>query len=236
MNGVHDLGGMHGLGPVVREPNEPVFHHDWERRVFGIALSLMGARVANVDEFRRTIERMLPAHYLESSYYEHWLYAVESLLAEKGVLNAGLGTDSMAQREEAGLRANSNPDGGPGGAARLRHDPRFKPRFKQGDRVIARKLNPEGHTRIPRYVRGRCGVIHRDWGTFVFPDTHAHGLGTNPQHCYSVEFDAQELWGPEQPPNQQIYVDLWESYLDNDSARPRGSMQGQAAARSRKSR
>ena len=85
MNGVHDLGGMHGFGPVIREQNEPVFHADWEKRVFAMTLTAMGRGVCNVDEFRRAIERMPPAGYLAATYYEKWLHAVESLLVEKGV-------------------------------------------------------------------------------------------------------------------------------------------------------
>jgi len=95
MNGIHDLGGMHGMGPIRPEPNEPVFHEDWERRVFGLMVATFGGGQYNVDEFRHAIERMDPAHYLESSYYEHWLSAVETLLVEKGVLSA----DELAARK-----------------------------------------------------------------------------------------------------------------------------------------
>jgi nitrile hydratase len=98
----------------------------------------------------------------------------------------------------------------------LRHDPKFKARLKPGDRVIARNLNPEGHTRLPRYVHGHRGVIRHDWGTFIFPDTHAHGGKTNPQHCYAVEFSARELWGASHPARERICVDLWEAYLAPD--------------------
>ncbi len=89
---------------------------------------------------------------------------------------------------------------------------------KFGDKVVARNMNPEGHTRVPRYARGKHGVIRHDWGVFVFPDTHAHGQGANPQHCYSVEFDARELWGPDHSVRERIYIDLWEDYLEADRA------------------
>jgi hypothetical protein len=97
-------------------------------------------------------------------------------------------------------------------AARLEDS--VPPRFKPGDRVAARTLNPVGHTRLPRYVRGRRGVIDRDHGVFIFPDTHAAGLGRKPQHVYSVRFTARELWGSEAPPQNAVYVDLWDDYLD----------------------
>jgi nitrile hydratase subunit beta len=86
MNGIHDLGGMHGVGPVVAEANEPPFHHDWERRVFALFFGGFAGGHYNVDQFRHAIERMEPAHYLHSSYYEHWLHAIETLLVENGAL------------------------------------------------------------------------------------------------------------------------------------------------------
>lgn len=238
MNGVHDLGGMHGFGPVIREQNEPVFHQDWERRLFGIALATMAQRRFNVDEFRRSIERMPPAHYLGTGYYEHWLHGVESLLIEKGLMTrdeveaamrtlreseSSAATPGPSRAEEptpstrdasrgAGeQQAGSFPQNG---AYKLRFDPTFKARFRAGDRVRARNINPEGHTRLPRYARGRHGVVRHDWGVFVFPDTHAHGRGAHPQHCYAVEFTAGELWGDDHPANQRVRVDLWEAYLE----------------------
>jgi nitrile hydratase beta subunit len=231
MNGVHDLGGMHGFGPVVPEPNEPVFHAAWERRTFALALATMGTRRVNVDEFRRVIERMPPAAYLATSYYEHWLHAIEALLVEKriigrdeidarlhgdGGLSSELAPVVAAVADEADAALWSNPDTAAAtrsSAVALRHNPKFKARFKPGERVIARNLNPEGHTRLPRYVRGHRGMIRHDWGAFVFPDTHACGAGANPQHCYAVEFSARELWGAEHPARERIYVDLWEAYL-----------------------
>lgn len=87
MNGVHDLGGMHGFGPVEPEANEPVFHHDWERRVFGVMMATFGGGHYNVDEFRHAIERMRPDEYLASSYYEHWLHSTETLLLESGAIS-----------------------------------------------------------------------------------------------------------------------------------------------------
>jgi len=232
------MGGMHGFGPVIPERDEPVFHAEWERRMFALALAMMGRRAFNVDEFRRTIERMPPHQYLASTYYERWMYALENLLIEKGVI----------QRTEidvvmAAVRAGASPPRAPvdaaghesdgpvpkvggeddsaslaealgGGARSLRHDKSYRPRFKAGDRVIARNINPEHHTRIPRYVRGHQGIIQSDWGVFIYPDTHAHCEGSKPQHCYAVEFDARELWGSDFPAGDRVYVDLWEDYLD----------------------
>jgi nitrile hydratase len=214
MNGVHDMGGMHGFGRVVVERDEPVFHAGWERRVFALASAALGAGVANVDEFRHAIERIPPARYLASSYYQRWLDAVESLLIEKGVLT----------RDEAaaasGRSVDEVPVASPPRTDTLRpaegKNPTVRARFRIGERVRARNLNPSGHTRLPRYLRGRCGTIARDWGVFVFPDTNAHLLGTKPQHVYSVEFAARELWGRSAPPRDKLLVDLWEDYLEPD--------------------
>jgi nitrile hydratase subunit beta len=222
MNGVHDLGGMHGFGQVVREPNEPVFHSDWEKRAFAMTLTAMGRRICNVDEFRRAIERMPPADYLAATYYEKWLYALESLLIEKGVATREEITSGHAAASLPATPTGS-PDGGrvesfDSSAVKLRFDKSYKPGFKVGDRVIARNLNPEHHTRLPRYARGKRGVIRYDQGVFVFPDTHAHGRGGKPQHVYTVAFEAKELWGPDRNERAPVYLDCWEDYLERDRA------------------
>jgi nitrile hydratase len=226
MNGVHDLGGMHGFGPVVREQDEPVFHSEWEKRVFAMTLTAMGRRVYNVDEFRRAIERMPPARYLAATYYEKWLHALESLLVEKGALTAEeLQTGHAAASAPAKATGPLDGGGGSGGvesfddsAVKLRFDKRFKPRFKAGERVVARNLNPSHHTRLPRYARGKRGVIRYDQGVFVFPDTHAHGQGAKPQHVYTVAFEAKELWGADHHERAPVYLDCWEDYLERDRA------------------
>lgn len=222
MNGVHDLGGMHGFGPVIREPNEPVFHSDWEKRMFAMTLTTMGRRVYNVDEFRRAIERMPPAHYLAATYYEKWLHAVESLLVEKGVATREEIASGHAAAPAPAKPTGSLGDSGGGvesfdsSAVKLRFDKSFKPGFKVGDRVVARNFNPEHHTRLPRYARGKRGVIRYDQGVFVFPDTHAHGQGGKPQHVYTVMFEAKELWGPDRNERAPVYLDCWEDYLERD--------------------
>jgi nitrile hydratase len=223
MNGVHDLGGMHGFGPVVPEQNEPVFHSDWEKRVFAMTLTAMGRRVCNVDEFRRTIEQMPPAAYLAASYYEKWLHAVEALLVEKGVATR----EEIAAGHAAapGTTRTTRPRDNGGGvesfdssAVKLRFDKRYRPRFKVGDRVVARNFNPEHHTRLPRYARGKRGVVRYDHGVFVFPDTHAYGKSAPPQHVYTVEFEAKELWGADRNERAPVFLDCWDDYLERDRA------------------
>jgi nitrile hydratase beta subunit len=223
MNGAHDLGGMHGFGPVVLEPDEPVFHAEWERRVFALRLAMARGRW-NIDMSRHVIEQMPPAEYLATSYYGRWLWRLERLLEQDGFLTPAEVRQRM--REGVGAPAHAGGELRPGvlrpegvpqllqnrRAARL--DDPVPPKFKAGDVVVARNMNPPGHTRIPRYVRGRRGLIDRDHGVFVFPDTHAAGLGQKPQHVYAVRFAARELWGPEAHPHDAIYVDLWDDYLD----------------------
>lgn len=217
MNGIHDMGGMTCFGPIVREENEPTFHTPWERRVFAMTMLGMG-RFDTLDGFRHAIERMDPAHYLESSYYEHWLAALETLAVEKGALSAeelrsGVATTRLPNTEpplppEAVSVVVSR------GAPCDRHTGRMRPRFQVGDRVLAKNINPAGHTRLPRYVRGKQGVIHLVHGTFVYPDTNAHGGGERPQPVYSVRFSARELWGPAAARRDHLHIDLWEDYLE----------------------
>jgi len=213
MNGVHDMGGMDGFGPVVREQNEPVFHADWEGRIYALASLVMSAGQVNIDEYRHAIERIPPARYLASSYYERWLAAAETLLVEHGVVKR----EELLAKEDASLDpaviANAVDARGPTPVKEksLKKPPRA--RYAKGTRVRARNLNPVGHSRLPRYVRGKAGVIARDWGVFVFPDTNAHHAGTKPQHCYSVSFDAHELWG-KSASRERVYIDLWEDYLE----------------------
>jgi nitrile hydratase beta subunit len=224
MNGVHDLGGMHGFGPVVIEPDEPVFHTEWERRTFALNLAMGAWRRWNLDMSRHAREQMPPAGYLAASYYEHWLWGLERLLEHHGFLapadldrrvREGVDSDRPAAVEP--LAGTLRVDGVPRflrnrRAARL--DDPVPPKFKAGDAVVGRSMNPPGHTRVPRYVRGRRGVIDRDHGVFIFPDTHAAGLGRKPQHVYSVRFAARELWGSDGHPRDAVYVDLWDDYLD----------------------
>jgi nitrile hydratase len=221
MNGVHDMGGMHGFGPVVSEEPTPAGRAEWEHRVTAIVRATRATGLINIDEFRHGIERLPPADYLASSYYERWLKAIEGLLAEKGVVTA----DEVAGRT-ALLRARPDaappPPPQPVAAGAGRAEPglpttppaRSAPSFRAGDAVVARNVHPVGHTRLPRYVRGKRGVIHRFQGVYVTPDTHAHGRGEQAQPVYSVRFAADELWSASAEPREAVYLDLWESYLE----------------------
>ncbi|MDE2051491.1 MAG: nitrile hydratase subunit beta [Gammaproteobacteria bacterium] len=217
MNGVHDMGGMHGMGSIQPEENEPVFHHRWEARVFAVVRAMGAFGRWNIDASRHQRELIPAAEQLRMSYYERWLAGLSQLLVRHGFLS----TQELATGKPVpgpmmlapALPADKVPGFIAGGspAARTSNSP---PRFRPGQRVRARNLNPIGHTRLPRYVRGKAGMVDRVHGVFVFPDTNAHLRGESPQHVYSVRFEAQELWGDVAVPRDAVYVDLWEGYLD----------------------
>jgi nitrile hydratase subunit beta len=217
VNGIHDMGGMHGMGPIEDERNEPLFHHPWEGRVFALRRAMGAWRKWNIDVSRHEVELVPPADYLRMSYYERQLAAFVVLLAKRGLItSAELETGRPAPDSPVAV-----PALGPDGVAELvvkgvptSRDVPVAPSFQVGQIVRARNINPLGHTREPRYVRGKLGTIHRDHGVFVFPDTNAHFLGEKPQHVYSVRFAARELWGRQAAPQDCVYVDLWDDYLE----------------------
>jgi nitrile hydratase len=217
MNGVHDMGGLTCYGPVVREENEPVFHASWERHVFSMGV-LVGGHSGTFDAFRHAIERMDPVHYLSSSYYEHWLAALETFAVEQGFISPEEFASGRAETKGNATKLPLPPEAVPHvvtrGSPCDRKEGRLLPCFKAGDRVRAKNLNPSRHTRLPRYARGKVGIIDRVYGTFVYPDTSAHGGGEQPQPLYCVRFDAIELWGPDAPRKDNLRVDLWEDYLE----------------------
>ncbi|MFM9842524.1 MAG: nitrile hydratase subunit beta [Dongiaceae bacterium] len=216
MNTIHDMGGMDGFGPVERETDEPVFHADWERRAFALALAAPFAVPYTDDNLRPEIERIPPAKYLTASYYEKWLLALESLLRQRGVLTADGKAAKGKPRVEIFPPVKPADVAGAiaGGFSTRRPEEGHVARFKAGDRVRARNIHPAGHTRLVRYVRGRQGVIDRVHGVFTFADTNSRGDGERPQYLYAVRFAARELWGADASPIDAVCVDLWDSYLD----------------------
>jgi nitrile hydratase beta subunit len=221
MNGAHDLGGMHGFGPVEIEPNEPVFHHEWERRTFALNLAAGFLGKWNIDQSRFAREQMPPAEYLATSYYEHWLFGLQKLLSDLGL---------VSHAERAAREKDPAAPAAPVAGARVlaardvekalrtsrtsKADENVTPRYKVDDRVVTKNINPLGHTRLPRYARGKRGVVTLDHGVWVFPDTAGNGLGRSPQHCYSVRFEARELWGDAATSRDAIYLDLWDDHLE----------------------
>jgi nitrile hydratase len=217
VNGVHDMGGMHGMGPILPERDEPVFHHPWEARTYALVRAMGAFGRWNIDASRHQRELIPAAEQLRMSYYERWLAGLAELLLRHGFITAeelasGKAAPDGAKRTPA-LPAAKVPGFIARGSPASRESSR-EPRLRSGQRVRARNLNPVGHTRLPRYVRGKSGVVDRVHGVFVFPDTNAHFRGEKPQHLYSVRFEARELWGENSPAADAVYVDLWEDYLD----------------------
>ena len=217
MNGVHDMGGMHGMGPIHAEKNEPVFHAPWEGRTLALTLAMAAWRKWNIDASRHQIELIPAAEYLRMSYYEKWYTRLVELLAKTGlVTRAELESGKPAAdspKATPPLTADRVPRMLSNGSLASREIPGV-PRFQLGQRVRARNMHPNGHTRLPRYARGKLGTIDRQHGAFVFPDTNAHFLSEKPQHVYSVCFSARELWGEQASPRDAVYIDMWDDYLE----------------------
>lgn len=224
MNGVHDMGGMQGFGPVVPEPGEPPFHAPWERRALALTLAMGAGGLWNIDQSRSARESLPPATYLASSYYEIWIRALERLMLERGLVDraelAGAGPAAPAGPPPAFRPlARDAVD-----AALARGTPSQRPpagpaRFAVGDAVVAVNRHPRGHTRLPRYVRGHAGRVVHVHGAHVFPDRHAAStpgqpFDDRPEWLYTVVFDGRTLWGDDAEPGTSVSVDAWEPYLE----------------------
>lgn len=217
MNGAQDLGGQMGFGAAAPEKDEPVFHSDWEKRALGITLCAGAMGHWNIDESRHARESLHPADYYASSYYEIWIKALETLLERHGFVTAD------ERRAGHSLRQGTAPKrkllaadvpavlsrGGP-----CDRPVQTAPRFKLGEHVRTININPTGHTRLPRYARGKVGVVDAVHQGFVFPDSNAHGKGEKPQYVYTIAFDGRELWGEAADPTLSVSIDAWESYLE----------------------
>ena len=211
------MGGAHGFGAVVAEPDEPVFHAEWERRAFALTLAMGATGEWNIDASRFAREDVAPAAYLSRSYYEIWLAGLERLLAERGLVapdEVAAGRSLRDARPVRRILAAADVE-----ATLRRGDPSNREgpaaaHFGPGDRVRTRTMNPVTHTRLPRYVRGHVGTVTHVHGCHVFPDANARGLGPDPQWLYTVRFDARELWGAEADPMVTVSTDAFEPYLE----------------------
>lgn len=211
MNGIHDMGGLHGFGRVVVEQDEPVFHERWEARVFGIAQSFRG----NIDAGRHSLERLDPVSYLKDGYFGRWLASMQRALNAMGIVSSAdiearvRSRPARRRKKSAAARVAWRPVAKPY-ARRIDAAPAFAP----GGRVRTRNLQPSGHTRLPAYARNHVGVVTFQHAAMVFPDDNAHDRGENPQYLYTVRFDGRELWGATAESGTSVHVDLFESYLE----------------------
>ena len=217
MNGVHDMGGQQDMGPVVYEKDEPVFHASWEARIYALNRAMRAWRKWSLDTDRHALELMSPVDYLRMSYYERWVYRLEAQvvqyrLVSREEIESGQPAPGSTKASPPLTLATSDRWLDRGIASS--DDPRVRPLFKVSQRVRARNINPTGHTRLPRYARGKTGVIVRDHGVYLFPDSNAHFEGEKRQHVYSVRFAARELWGAGASPRDSVHLDLWDDYLE----------------------
>ena len=223
-NSIHDMGGMHGFGPVEAEANEPVFHADWEKRVLAMQRAMGFTGLWTIDGGRASIENLPPVTYLASSYYRRWFLGLERRVVAHGLV----GEDEIAAGRalRPGTRLNRKLTVEDAKAVRYAHFDRPAPapaRFKEGDRVRTRNLNPTTHTRLPRYARDKTGTVEAVRGCHVFPDSAAIGPtdqvrglkahGDNPQFLYTVVFSARELWGEAADPTVSVSIEAFEPYL-----------------------
>lgn len=202
MDGMHDLGGKQGFGPVRHGPHAPVFHEDWEKRInalYGLAVRL---GIFNMDEYRHAIERMEPRHYVSAGYYERTLTSLATLCVEKGVL-------TRAELEErAGGRFPLALPLGPG-----RGNVPTRRAYQPGDRVRVCNDHVPGHVRMPGYIRGKAGVVVGVSPRYPFPDAHAHGVEAVDEPTYDVRFRSSDLW-PDAADDALVHVGVFESYLE----------------------
>lgn len=217
MNGAADMGGMHGFGPVKPEPNEPVFHADWEKKVFAVNMAIGIPNIWTLDAFRFARESLPPPQYLNLSYYGLWVVTLENLMVEYG----------LATRQElavghalAPVKKAAKPITAEDAATMVRcGSPYNRPApapalFKAGDKVRAKNMHPKTHTRLPRHVRGHVGEIVGIVGCHVFPDSNASDAGEDPHWLYTVRFRGPELWGKDSDPTLRVHVEAWEPYLE----------------------
>jgi len=217
MNGVHDMGGQQDMGPVVYEKDEPVFHASWEARIYALNRAMRALRKWSLDTDRHALELMSPVDYLRMSYYERWLYRLEAQVVQYGLVSREefeSGQPAPGSTKEGPPLTLATSDRWLDRGIASSDDPRVRPSFKVSQRVRARNINPTGHTRLPRYARGKTGVIVRDHGVYLFPDSNAHFQGEKRQHVYSVRFAARELWGASASPRDSMHLDLWDDYLE----------------------
>jgi nitrile hydratase len=216
MNGVHDMGGMHGFGKVVPERDEPVFHADWEGRVLALTRAVLFTRAWNIDVFRYSQERLPPQVYLSVSYYHRWLLGITESALERGLVELDELEAGHALHPARPVERTMKPSDVQAAFMRApfgRTPPR-EARFEPGDPVRTKNINPPGHTRLPRYARGKEGKVQAIHGCHVFPDSKVAGKGDDPQWLYTVVFTGRELWGEQADPSLSVSIEAFEPYLE----------------------
>ncbi|MGH1360131.1 MAG: nitrile hydratase subunit beta [Burkholderiaceae bacterium] len=216
MNGPHDVGGLHGFGPVIPDADSDHFHAEWERRLFALTLAMGATGTWNLDQSRAAREKIGALRYRQSSYFQIWHAGLEALLIEHGLVSQAELESGERSAEPVPLSRTLAADEVAAALARgapVAREVSSPARFAPGDRVRTRNLQPASHTRLPGYIRAKPGTIARLHGAHVLPDEHARTGAEAPEWLYSVSFDAHEVFGAETTADA-LYVDCWESYLE----------------------
>lgn len=216
MNGVHDMGGLECFGPINPEENEPLFHAEWERRVLAMTVCMGAAGEWNLDQGRFTRESIPPVDYLSIGYYRIWLTALEHLLIKRSLvsqeeMHQGQSIDECKPVKRVLKAADVRSVLRKG--APVDRTATQSALFSVGDAVRVNNLHTTQHTRLPGYIRGCVGIVHKVHGCHVFADDNACGIGENPKWLYNIQFTAQELWGEPRTQARDVHVDCWEPYL-----------------------
>ena len=216
MNGIHDMGGMECFGPINPDPDEPLFHAEWEKRVLALTVCMGATGEWNLDQGRFARESLPPVDYLSIGYYRIWLTALEHMLTSRNLvlpeeLKTGVATEpaKSVKRVVSGTHIEKILLTG----APVERPTSRTALFSEGDFVRIDNQHTSMHTRLPGYIKGHTGVIHKVHGCHVFPDDNAKGVGENPQWLYNIRFEASELWGKARSQAGCVHVDCWESYL-----------------------
>lgn len=220
MDGVHDMGGQQCHGAIEPEADEPLFHHEWERRVLGLMLTCAGTGTWNLDQSRFSRESLPPSYYLSAGYYRIWLGGLEKMLLKSQMVTAEELADFEMREPAVPVKRVVRPEQvGPMLAAGspVDREATTPALFAVGDRVQVRNYRPSTHTRLPGYIRGHTGRVAMVHGCHVYPDTHSLGEGENPQWLYSIEFQSADLWG-DAGNTGSVMVDCWEPYLENPAS------------------
>ena len=217
MNGPHDMGGLHGFGPVMPDPADVKFHADWERRAMAITVAAGAGGHWSIDESRHAREDRPHAEYLGLTYYALWIAALERLLLRHGLiteaeLKAGHALEDTTPPKRV-LQAADVAAGLARGAPANRDPGDATPAFAPGDAVHTRNLQPRGHVRLPAYARDKPGRITAVHGFHVLPDRSAVG-DEQADWLYAVTFSARDLFGASAQEGDEVTIDAWECYLD----------------------
>lgn len=227
MNGPHDVGGNHWMGPIIHPDNEPPFYAGWEGRMYGVTISTFMAGCLKTEEMRHELEQMPHAQYLHSNYYERWQLVIESILDRKGIVTSEEVDQRVAEQGNILIPQHPKKPENPSEMAKTALDILYntgtphnmetneKAKFKVGHEVMGRNLNPRTHIRLPGYAKGKLGTIVNHYGAHGHPYDRAHGLPERAVHLYCVGFKAAVLWGEDaESPDDVVYLDLFEDYLE----------------------